>query len=214
MADPALTAGLAVDGVYFFGAIKIELPARTLYLLDGAGEVTIDGNVYKGQDDEFGTLNAIDMISESLGDEAPELMISIYPVDGVASSVLANSAMQRSKVSIIVGAIDPTTGLTIGTPEVKFYGEIDVPTLTISQGQRVLEFTVVSVFEKLFEVEEGVRASDGWHQSIWSGEKGFEYMVATDKNLYWGTQKPTGQLSSGGGYGSDSGFGYGRESSR
>jgi hypothetical protein len=199
MADPTLTAALTLDGVYFFGAVKLEIPGRDICLLDGAGEVTIAGQVYKGLDHQFGTLNSIDTISEALGDEAPELLLSLYPVDGVSASVLANPAMQGSKVTIMVGAIDPMTGLPIGTPEVKFLGEIDVPTLTISQGERVLEFTLVSVFEKLFEVEEGVRATDGFHQSIWPGEKGFEYMTGTDKNLYWGGKKPTGVLSVGGG---------------
>lgn len=199
MADPALTAALSQDSAFLFAAMKIELPARSLFFLDGAGVAQINGDVYSGEDYEFGTVNAIDNLTETISDSAPEILVSIYPKDGVAASVLANPAMQGSKVAIMVGAIDPATGLVIGQPEIKFLGEIDVPTLIVEKGSRVVEFSIVSVFERLFEVEEGVRASDGWHKSIWPGERGLEYMTGTDKNLYWGAKKPAGStaLSSG-----------------
>lgn len=196
MADPLLTAALGLDNAIFFAAMKIDLPARSLYFLDGAGIVVIDGNTYRGEDSEFGTVNSIDIISEDIGDSAPEINVSLFPKDGVAAATLANPAMQGSVVTIMVGALNASTGLIIGQPEIKFLGEIDVPTLNVRQGERVVEFTAVSVFERLFEVDEGVRASDGWHQSIWPGERGLEYMVETDKNLYWGAKKPAGQTGS------------------
>src|SRR3546814_458774 len=97
---------------------------------------------------------------------------------------------------LFVGAVDPTSGLIIGQPEVKFLGEIDVPSLTIGEGgQRSLSYTAVSVFERLFETDEGARAQDAWHQSIWPGEKGLEFMTGTDKNLYFGGKRPKGQLT-------------------
>src|SRR3546814_2808950 len=104
--------------------------------------------------------------------------------------------MQGSQVSIFVGAVDPTSGLIIGQPEVKFLGEIDVPSLTIGEGgQRSLSYTAVSVFARLFEKDAGSRAQDAWHQSIWPGEKGLEIMTGTDKNLYFGGKRPKGQLT-------------------
>src|SRR3546814_6027753 len=79
-----------------------------------------------------------------------------------------SSDVCSSDLSIFVGAVDPTSGLIIGQPEVKFLGEIDVPSLTIGEGgQRSLSYTAVSVFERLFETDEGARAQDAWHQSIW-----------------------------------------------
>lgn len=197
MVDPVLTAALAQDNVVFFAAMKIDLPGRSLYFLDGAGVLVIDGNTYSGEDSEFGTVAAIDIISEDIGDSAPELLVSLYPKDGVAASTLANPAMQGATVTIMVGAINPATGLTVGTPEIKFLGEIDVPTLIAEQNKRIVEFTVVSIFERLFELDEGIRASDGYHQSIWPGERGLEYMTGTNKNLYWGAKKPAGQTGSG-----------------
>src|SRR3546814_5312887 len=96
-------------------------------------------------------------------------------------ATLCNPNMQGSQVSIFVGAVDPTSGLIIGQPEVKFLGEIDVPSLTIGEGgQRSLSYTAVSVFERLFETDEGARAQDAWHQSIWPGEQGLEFMTGTE----------------------------------
>jgi hypothetical protein len=44
-------------------------------------------------------------------------------------------------------------------------------------------------------VDEGVRASNGYHQSVWPGELGLEYMTGTDKNLYWGAKRPVGSYT-------------------
>ena len=86
----------------------------------------------------------------------------------------------------MLGALNQSTGLLIGQPEVLFLGEIDVPTLHDGPSGPSVEFTVVSVFERLFEVEDGARAQDGWHQSIWPGELGLSHMAGTRRTLYWG----------------------------
>ncbi|GLT01811.1 hypothetical protein GCM10007897_32090 [Sphingobium jiangsuense] len=190
-----MQAALSQPVVWLFGAIRIDMGGiggrlSPLCLLDGAGQLTINGETYVGADDFFGAIDSIDVISEADGEEAPEIRLSLLPPSTSAAAQLASPLMQGREVRVMVGAIDPTTGLTIGQPEIKFLGEIDVPTLSVSEGQRSLEFTVVSAFERLFEVEDGVRAQDGWHQSIWPGEKGLEYMTGTDKNLYWGARPP------------------------
>lgn len=205
MSDPALTAALGADNVTLFGAIQIDLPGYTLRLIDGAGVVMIGGEMFSGADPAFGVLESIDSIQESIGEQAPEISISLFPKSDIARGSLVSPSMQDSLFTLMVGAVDPVTGVAIGTPEVKFAGEIDVPTMSLSLGQRSIEYTVVSVFERLFDGEEGVRASDGYHQSIWPGERGLEYMTGTDRNLYWGSKKP---LPSGGsGYGGGGGRG-------
>lgn len=195
MADPALEAALAAPAPTVFGAVRIDMAGiggrvTPLCLLDGAARVTIGGEVYTGSDPLFGAIDSIDAISESEGDEAPEISLSLLIPEAAGAAQIASPLMQGREVRIIVGALDPATGLTIGTPEVKFLGELDVPTLVVEKGVRRLELTIVSVFERLFEVEDGARAQDGWHQSIWPGERGLEYMTGTAKNLYWGSRPP------------------------
>lgn len=190
--DPTLQAALGQDGAWIFGAIRIALPGATLRLLDGAAVATIDGETYAGSDPVFGTLASLDEISAGIGDEAPELKLSLYPADGTAAATLASPAMQGSEVRIMVGAINPATGALIGTPELKFLGEIDVPTLINGQGQRMVEYSIVSVFERLFEVDEGQRATEGFHQSIWPSELGLSFMTGTEDKLWWGGKPPAG----------------------
>src|SRR3546814_10762339 len=72
-----------------------------------------------------------------IGEEAPEISIELYPPNASAMATLCNPNMQGSQVSIFVGAVDPTSGLIIGQPEVKFLGEIDVPSLTIGEGGQI-----------------------------------------------------------------------------
>lgn len=190
-ADPTLTAALAQDGVWMFGALKIELPGKTLRLLDGSAVMTIGGETYAGSDEQFGTVAAVDVLSESTGDEAPEVRISLHPTDATALAILCNPAMQGARVTIMVGAVDVATMTPIGAPDIQFLGEIDVPTLRTSQGQRVLEMSAVSVFERLFEIDEGQRATDGFHQAIWPGETGLAAVTGTTDKLYWGAKPPT-----------------------
>lgn len=212
MADPVLTAALATDGVYMFGAVRIDLDGigsmtGPLCLVDGAAQIDISGETYSGEHSQYGSLDSIDVITEADGQEAPEIRLTLNVPDATGAAQLASADMQGREVQILVGAVDNLSGLIIGTPEVIFLGEIDVPKLTSAKGERTLEFTIVSVFERLFEVEDGVRAQDGWHQSIWPGELGFDYMSGTDKNLYWASQPPpqtglaTGVPGIGGGYG-------------
>lgn len=196
MADPVLEAALGQPVVTMFGAVRIDLAGigpmtGPLCLLDGAATVVIDGESYSGSHDIYGTIDSIDAIEETEGEEAPEISLTLNVPQASGSADLVGPAMQGREVRVMVGALDPVSGLVIGQPEIIFLGEIDVPTLSVSQGERTVTFTVISVFERLFEVEDGVRAQDGWHQSIWPGERGFAFMTGIDKNLYWGGKPPT-----------------------
>jgi len=196
--DPTLKNALAQPSVLLFGALKIELPGYTLRLLDGAASLVIAGETYVGMDPTFGAIAALSELNEEQGDSAPEVTVTLFPPDVSATAVLARADMQGSIAQLMVGAADPVTGLAIGVPETVFLGEIDVPKIDFDQsGARTLEYTVVSVFERLFETEEGQRASSAWHQSIWPGELGLEFMTGTDVNLYWGVKPPKGSTAKG-----------------
>lgn len=196
--DPTLKNALAQPSVLLFGALKIELPDYTLRLLDGSASLIIEGETYVGLDPTFGTISAISELSEEIGDSAPEITVTLNPPDVSATAVLSHPNMQGAMAHLMAGAVDPVSGIAIGTPETLFLGEIDVPTIGINQqGERTLEYSIVSVFERLFEVEEGQRASNGWHQSIWPGELGLEFMTGTDVNLYWGVKPPKGSTAKG-----------------
>jgi hypothetical protein len=194
--DAALKAALSQQSVLLFGALKIQLPDYTLRLLDGSGIVVIDGETYVGEDLNFGTIATISDLSEEIGDSAPEITVTINPASLAATAVLSNANMQGAPAHLMAGAIDRTSGLVIGMPVTLFLGEVDVPTISIDQtGARTLEYILVSGNERLFEIEEGQRASNGWLQSIYDGDLGLEFMTGTDVNLYWGAKPAAGSTA-------------------
>lgn len=194
MADPILESALSQPIFGMFIAVRLDLTnaalGRIVRLLDGAAEIEISGELYSGIDADFGTIDTVETISDGSNEEAPELVLSLLPNNATTAATLADFTMQGCEVRVYVGAYDLTTGLIIGSPELKFLGQIDVPTLTLEKGIRRIELSIVSVFERLFENDDAVRASDGYHQSVWPGELGFQYMTGTDKNLYWGAKPP------------------------
>lgn len=196
MADPILESALSQPIAGMFLAVRLDMTSaplgRVVRLLDGAAEITISGETYTGIDADFGTIDTVETISDGANEEAPELILTMLPNSAATAANLANPAMQGCEIKVIVGAYDLTTGEPIGTPELKFMGLIDVPTLMLERGSRKVELSIVSVFERLFESDDAVRASDGYHQSIWPGELGLSFMTGTDKNLYWGSKPPAG----------------------
>lgn len=194
MADPILESALSQPIFGMFIAVRLDLTdaaiGRVVRLLDGAAEIAFGGETYTGIDADFGTIDTVESISDGGNEEAPELVLSLLPNNATTASMLADFTMQGCEVRVYVGAYDLTTGLTIGTPELKFLGQVDVPTLTLEKGVRRVELSIVSIFERFFENDDAVRASDGFHQSVWPGELGLEYMSGTDKNLYWGAKPP------------------------
>ena len=53
--------------------------------------------------------------------------------------MLADPKAQGGQVSLWVGALDPITGLPVATPDLRFLGEIDVPTLVARPGRAQAE---------------------------------------------------------------------------
>lgn len=189
--DPALKNALSQPSVLLFGALKIALPGYTLRLVDGSATIIITGETYVGIDPNFGTISSISELTEEIGDSAPEVTVTLFPPDVSAAAFLSHPNMQGSIATLMTGAVDPISGIAIGAPEVLFMGEIDVPTIDFDQsGARTVEYTIVSVFERMFEVEEGQRASNAWLQNIHPGALGLMYMTGTDKNIYWGVKPP------------------------
>ncbi len=176
-----------------FGAVEILLPGNTIRLLDGAGRLTIAGGVYVGRDDVFGVLGGISDYSDGTDAEAPNITLTMLPPSNAAMAMLAAPAAQGSRVTVLVGAVDQRTGLVIDTSTV-FIGEIDMPTQKITQNGRTLELSVVSVWDRFFDADDGARLNNGFHQSIWPGELGFEFAPVVQVSEPWGNDGPRPSL--------------------
>ena len=196
--DAALIAALGSQQPTVFGAIEIALAGGGFVrLLDGAGEISFAGATFRGSDPVFGTLASFDGIADRIGDEAPEATVVLYPASDAAALTLASPAMQGQSVKAWLGAVDPATGLTIGAPEPMFTGVIDVAAISVGAGGRRLELSVVSGFEWFFDVDEGIRLNDPWHQGVWPGELGCAFVTVVEQNIYWGGERPPAAITRG-----------------
>jgi hypothetical protein len=183
---PALDAALRADAPVVFGAVAIDLPGYAVNLLDGAGQLAFGGRTFVGEDATFGVLAAVEPMSDGAGDSAPAIGMTLLPVDGASAAALAAPDMQGSPVTVWLGAVDRATGLPVPEPHLVFLGELDVPTLQAGAGKRSIDYSVVSVFERLFEDDASARLSAGFHRSIFPGEAGLDFVTGVDKPVYWG----------------------------
>jgi hypothetical protein len=185
---PAFDAELSKPSPIVFGAVSIQLPQAQVNLLDGAGVLTFGGRTYRGMDATYGTLASIEEISEGTGDEAPALSITLLPSGDAAAADLAAATMQGSPVLIYIGAVEPAFGTVVPDPQLIFVGELDVPRLVSKENGRELEYEVVSVFERLFDVDEGARIAPGFHKNIWTGELLFDEITGITQDYFWGVE--------------------------
>jgi hypothetical protein len=183
-----MDTALRADAPLIFGALKIELPGYTLRLLDGAGKIVFGGETYVGRDDTYGVLAAIDQIDDGVGDQAPSLSITLTPGTDAGAAALLSPGVQGSTVQLWLGVLDRATGVPIPDPDLLFYGEVDVPTLKAGKGSRSVALDCVSGFERLFADDEGIRLSDAFHKTVWSGETGLANVTGVTKKIYWGTE--------------------------
>lgn len=187
---PAMADALGARSVLMFCAVEIALPSYNLRLLSGPGQVTFGGRTFVGRDETYGVLGGVEEIADSDDGEAPEITITILPPTMTSAALLASPSAQFSDVTVWVGAMDLATGAVIPDPLVVFAGQVDVPTLTGDESSRALQYSVTSVFELLFEVDEGANLNNAFHQSVWPGELGFEYVSEVQRQLPWGAETP------------------------
>lgn len=187
---PALAAALAADRPLLFGSVEINLPDYDLLLLDGSGEVEIGGRRFVGRDPIYGTIDSISKLGDSSGDSAPVLTLTLLTSSDAALSKLAAAAMQGSRVYVRMGVIDRMTGKPIPDPYVLFVGELDVPTVKWGQNSRRLEYKITSVFERFFQVDEGLRLAPSFHQWVWPGEAGLDAVSDVERPVPWGQNLP------------------------
>ena len=194
--SPAMEAALGADRATIFGAIRMDLPGRTVRLLVGSGFVrfSVDGTIetFTGSDDVVGVFSAIDTLTDGMGDEAPALSLTFIPAKDAAAAQLASVAMQGSPVRLWLGAIDPMSGLVIGDPLLLFNGLLDVASLKVSSTGRTVDYEITSIFEDFFLSDDGARLSDTFHQYLWPDELGCAFVTYVAGQIYWGTSSPDG----------------------
>lgn len=178
-----------MNSVALAGLMKIEFPARTVRLCDG-GRVVWGAESFAGRDDVFGTIGALEPLSEGAGDEVPALLLKLLPPEATAVADLSQPGFQTVRVRLWITEFDLAAGTVIGTPALQFDGQIDQTSLTVGRASRDLGITVVSTAERLFTKFEGNSLSPTFHIALWPGETGMNEATALTVTDAWGVEAP------------------------
>lgn len=173
-----------------FVAVEVQTGGAPMRLLDGSSEVTFAGRTFRGEDPDYGALALLEPIIDGVGDEAPSVRLTVNPPDAAAAARLAGASMQGRPMLLWIGVINPMTGAVDGDPFLAFAGEVDHPILRVGEGTRSVTLECVSIWERFFEDFEGVRLSNAYHQSVWPGELGLEFVTDVKRSLPWGSDAP------------------------
>jgi len=178
-----------IDRICLAGLLKLELPGHTVLLCDG-GTLLFEGDTYLSEDSVFGTIAAIEAVTEGIGDQAPAATITFAPQPDAAAADLSNAAMQGSRLRTWIAEVDYDTGVILGTPDQQTDAVIDVPRLKIGKGKRLVEMDFVSSLERLFIIGTGNVLSGEFHRRVWPGERGCDNATGVEYTFAWGVGSP------------------------
>lgn len=173
-----------------FFALKIEFPGLTVRFFTGRGQMTILGETYygAGMAGEDGIWGDMEEIEGTVGEEAPRLRITL---GGLQNSVVAEAreyTAQGSPVTIYDCLWNWNTMSAAETPEMVFYGFVDVATFELGQTSTI-SLDCASGLEYFFNANEGQDWNAQSHKNVWPGELGLDYCTTTTVSLPWGSEK-------------------------
>jgi hypothetical protein len=176
--------------VGLIGLCKIELPGsyEDVLLCDG-GFIVFDGDTYRSKDPVFGTIGSVQAMQEGVGNEVPALEMVLLPPGTSEPGDLTDPGWQTSRVRFWIGEYDVDTGALDGTPDVIFDGQLDRTMLTVGTS-RELAISIVSLAERLFELNTGNSLNPTWHKSVWPGELGHDNATGLSIPVAWGVESP------------------------
>ena len=211
--SPALLAALKSRNPLLVYLLRIELPDHTIRLIDGSGFAIWGEEVFTGSDPEFGSIAGFGEFSESEGTEAPRQSVQLLTKGNAALARLTAPTAQGSPVSIYAAAIDPQTGTLIGEPDSRFIGELDDATYTLGKNSTLLDLELSTVWEMLFDDNEGHRWNDTFWQYLYGpNARAFEGITNVGGKMFWGYNGPSSG-SGGSSYGGGGSVGGGGGSS-
>ena len=178
-----------MNAVALTGLVQIDLPETTLRYCDG-GFFEFEGETFRGEDPVFGTIGALQAMSEGVGDTVPALTMTLLPANDTAPAEISKPGHQTARVRFWIAEYDVPTGV-ISSSEVMFDGQIDQTVLTVGRDIKELSVSIVSLAERLFEGNIGNTLNPTWHKSVWPGETGHDNATGLSIPIAWGVESPS-----------------------
>jgi hypothetical protein len=182
--------------------LRLALPGGDVFLTDG-GITTWNGNTFRATHPVVGGFAQLSDITEGAGPELSELEIVIAAPSNAALTPIQQGAFERSSVRLWLAEFNPSTGAVIGTPELRFAGNMDRVRQTFAKNSASIVVSCVPEIEVLFFKDDGNGLSPEFHKSIWPGETGHDQATGLVIPVTWGVN--TGNVGFGGGGGGGGG---------
>lgn len=172
--------------------VTVELPSKTVRWTNG-GFVVWGSDTYHVRDDDYGLLDSVSEIEDGTEAQAMTCSLTILPPDmDAVMSLGADPEVQGSVVTVHLGAVNPATGLLIGEPELLFRGEYDQPRLGVETLSLVID--CITEASRMLEPNDERRLTDSFHQSVWPGELGYEFVSNVTRSIPWREDSPKGAI--------------------
>lgn len=179
--------------------LRLDLPSGSVYLSDG-GVTTWDGNTYTANVETIGGFSQVSEITEGFGNTLPELEIVFAPPSNAALTPLQAGAFARSAVRLWLAEFNTATGAVVGTPDLRFSGNMDRVRHQFAFEQLNIVVSCVPELEVLLFSDDGNGLSSEFHKSLYPGETGHDQATGLVVPRSWGVGGPrTGVSGFGGG---------------
>lgn len=191
----------------FCHLLQLTLPSAIVRLSDGA-EIIWGANTYRPRHATYGGIGSVEALAEGIGDEVPAMQLELLVPGSTAAADLLAPGLQTSRVTAWLAEANFTTSTVVGTPAILFDGFIDQGRLSRTAGGLALNLSIVSLLERLFELNIGNTLSPSWHKSVWPGETGEDHATGLGLADAWGVESPPAAVvysSGGGSYGRQGG---------
>src|SRR5690349_8781691 len=101
------------------GLLEIQLPSGTIRLCDG-GFVKWGANTFVSHDPLYGTLGAVDSVTEGISDEAPGGSVTLLPPKVSTAAALFQPTAQGKPIKGWIAEVNRATATVVGTPTQQF----------------------------------------------------------------------------------------------
>lgn len=172
--------------------VTVTLSGATVRWTDG-GFAVWDSDTYSSEDATYGVLGAVGEIEDGADGQATVCDLTIL-CDATAMALWIDPEEQGSLVTVHLGALNRTTGVLIGEPELLFRGELDQPRIGSGPSQ-TLVYDCITEEARMLEPNEEQRLTDSFQQSVWPGDLGNEYITDVEKKIYWRANDPNNAIS-------------------
>ncbi len=193
--DASLITALQGAAPTLVHLVTVTLSGATVRWMDtgGSGFVVWSGNTYSAEDATYGALGAIGAIEDGADGQATVCDLTIL-CDATAMALWIAPERQGSLVTVHLGAVNPSTGVLIGEPELLFRGELDQPRIAAGRGQTLI-FDCITEEARMLEPNEEQRLTDSFQKAVWPGDLGNEHITDVEKKIYWRATDPNSAIS-------------------